>query len=482
MPLRVLHTDLVVNDLTLRLPFRFGITTLTRVPHLFARAAVEIDGRVTHGVAADNLVPKWFTKNPAASFHDDIAEIIEVVRHACVAAVEVGAHASVHALWKHLYGAQEFWARPRGYPPLLSGFGVSLVERAVIDAFCQAIGATFAQAARTNALGFEIADLRRERLAAPAEFLPPAPHPSVIARHTVGLTDPLTTAEIPANERVDDGLPQSLEECVGAYGLTHFKIKLAGDLDFDRARLRALAALLDRIAPGCAFTVDGNEAFREVAPFRAQWEELCADPAIARFLRGLIFVEQPLHRDVALSPATAAGLLAWPDRPPIIIDESGGEPNALPLALAGGYAGASHKNCKGVFWGLASACLIAQHRRAEPARPLFLSGEDLTNLGPVALLQDLAVAATLGIAHVERNGHHYFRGLSQFPASVQRAALHLHPDLYREHERGFPTLRVEQGRISTRSIVAAPFGSTVPIDPAEFTPLEEWEAQCGADL
>lgn len=32
---------------------------------------------------------------------------------------------------------------------------------------------------------------------------------------------------------------------------------------------------------------------------------------------------------------------------------------------------------------------------------------DLVNMGRVALLQDLAVVAKLGIPHVERNGPHY---------------------------------------------------------------------------
>jgi len=474
MKLRVLETSLFVNDLTTRIPFRYGITTLTRVPHLFARATVEIDGRIFHGLAADNLVPKWFTKNPATAFRDDILEIIEVIQQACARAVEAGPQPSVFALWQVVHAAQAAWGATRGYPPLLWHFGVSIVERVVIDAFCQARGLTFAGAVRENALAIEWGAVHAELSGGEVDFLPAAPLGSILARHTVGLTDPLTVAEIPAGERVLDGLPQALEECVARYGLTHFKIKLGGDIARDRARMRALADQLERSVPGCAFTLDGNENYREVAPFRVLWEEFLADPVIARFLRRLIFVEQPLHRDVALTPVTTAALLDWAERPPMIIDESEGDLDALPTALDGGYAGTSHKNCKGVIRGLANAALIAHRRRLEPGRAFHFSGEDLTNLGPVALLQDLAVAATLGIASVERNGHHYFAGLSQFPASVQRATLALHGDLYEAHERGFPTVRVEQGRIDTHSVLAAPFGSRVPIDPAEFIPLENW--------
>jgi hypothetical protein len=177
---------------------------------------------------------------------------------------------------------------------------------------------------------------------------------------------------------------------------------------------------------------------------------------------------------VALTSKTARELLAWPQRPPLIIDESDGEPGTLELALSCGYAGGSHKNCKGVFKGLANACLIAHRRRLEPSRSLHLSAEDLCNIGPLALLQDLAVVATLGIPDVERNGHHYFAGLSQFPSSVQDLTLAAHGDLYRRRTTGFPAVHIERGAIDVRSVVAAPFGLDPLLDPSIFTPADEW--------
>jgi hypothetical protein len=97
-----------------------------------------------------------------------------------------------------------------------------------------------------------------------------------------------------------------------------------------------------------------------------------------------------------------------------------------------------------------------------------LSAEDLTNVGPVALIEDLAAVATLGLAHVERNGHHYFRGLSMFPEPIQDRVICHHGDLYRRHERGFTTLAIERGRIDVGSVVAAPFGPAFDVDPASF--------------
>jgi len=451
-----------------RIPFRYGITTMTEVPHLFVRVGLEMNGRMQQGVAADCLPPKWFTKNPATTFEADLAEMRSVIRHACTAACDAGPAGSVFELWTRLFDAQRIWSKERGLPPLLSGFGVSLVERAVIDAFCRATGTPFAHALRENTFGIRLAAINRDLEGSlPAQFLPLQPLRTLQVRHTVGLGDPLSDADIPPAERLLDGLPQSLEACIARYGLTHFKIKLGGDMETDRARLNQLAALLRRSAPGFAFTLDGNENYHAVAPFRALWEKLRSDAATAGFLKHLLFVEQPFHRDGALAEKTAAELQAWSERPPIIIDESDAEPGSLPAALTAGYIGTSYKNCKGVFRGIANACLIAQLRRENAS--LQMSAEDLINLGPVALLQDLAVVAALGIPHVERNGHHYFRGLQQFPAEVQQQVVDSHPDLYATHPAGFPTLRIASGRIETGSVIAAPFGAAFNLNLNAFT-------------
>jgi hypothetical protein len=163
----------------------------------------------------------------------------------------------------------------------------------------------------------------------------------------------------------------------------------------------------------------------------------------------------------------------------MIIDESDGELESLPQALGLGYAGTSHKNCKGVFKGVANACLLL-HRQPDPAGPgHVLSGEDLANIGPVALLQDLAVDAALGIRSVERNGHHYFAGLSMFPAAVQRQVLEHHADLYHPSRDCWPTLRIEDGSIQVQSVVEAPFGFRPRLDVEQFATLADWKRSHG---
>ncbi len=476
MSIEIKSIDLNVLNMKARMPFRYGIASLVAVPHLFVRVTAEIHGRREVGLAADGLPPKWFTKNPEASFEDDLDEMLAVIRQACRLAQSADAAETVYDFWREIYNRQKEWAVSTPYPPLLWGFGVSLVERALIDAFCRATGAAFEGALRENGFGIRLDDLQPDLEAVEAAaLLPERASRSILARHTVGLTDPLTDADVPADERVEDGLPQSLEASIQAYGLTHLKIKLCGDAGRDADRLKQIAGLMDRrSASDYAFTLDGNEQYSEIDPFRALWESVVADPSLDRFMERLLFVEQPLSRDVALGEAAGGALREWTGRPPMIIDESDGTLTSAAEALELGYAGTSHKNCKGVFKGVASACLIADRRKNDPGRTYILSSEDLGNVGPVALLQDLAVAASLGVEHTERNGHHYFTGLSMVPQDVQAQVLQHHGPLYRRHEAGFPTLDVQHGRLRIGSVVDAPFGYGFDLDTSRFTPLEDW--------
>jgi hypothetical protein len=467
MPLRLLSTSLHSINLRTRIPFKFGIATMTAAPHLFVRMVMEVDGAESIGISADFLPPKWFTKNPATSYEDDRREMMAVITAAAKNARSLPATSNAFDFWQLLYAAQKNWAREKTYPPLLWNFGVSLIERAAIDAVCRAKRTTFASALRDGTLGFDPGkihpELREDDL---RDLLPRKPLDRIIVRHTVGLSDPLTEEDIPEIERVNDGLPQSLAAAIAEYGLTHFKIKLSGDIEKDRTRLKRVAELLKHAAPTYAYTLDGNENFRELRPFRELWDSLIADKSLETFLSRLIFVEQPIHRDAAL----AVGLKQWTNRPPIIIDESDAALTSLPTALAGGYAGTSHKNCKGIFKGLANSCLLAHRRRATGER-LILSGEDLTNIGPVALMQDLAVMATLGIEHVERNGHHYFAGLGAFPGDIQQAVIAAHPDLY-EDRGGVASLRIRNGRLDIESVNRAPFGYAMDVDVCRFDNAE----------
>jgi hypothetical protein len=472
MKVHIQHGDIHRVDLKTRMPFKYGIATMTETPHVFVRLFVQVDGKPSIGIAADHLPPKWFTKNPEQPISAEIEEMLRVIQNALRLAEGLSAESPFDA-WLRLEQAQADWGERVMLPPLLTQFGTSLVERALIEAVCYAERRPFHEMLRANQFGVRPGDIYYELAGrAPAEFLPVCPQERIISRHTVGLLDPLTDADIPAGERLDDGLPQSLVACIQAYGLPHFKIKLSGDLERDRDRLEQIAAVMDAYAPAdYAFSLDGNEQFPSLLAFSQYWVNLRIQVALAGFLDHLLFVEQPVHRSAALrfdADEDTASLPLGPLMPALIIDESDAHSNSLWLALSRGYAGTSHKNCKGVFKSIANYCLLEKLRREDPSRHLVFSGEDLANIGPVALPQDLAVCAALGIESVERNGHHYFAGLSMFPADVQRRMLECHGDLYRPSRDGWPTLNIRDGAVDVRSVNAASFGVGFPVDVEHF--------------
>lgn len=65
----------------------------------------------------------------------------------------------------------------------------------------------------------------------------------ILARHTVGLVDPVTGADQAA--RVGDGLPETVEEVAQARGHRWWTLKVSGDAAADLDRLCRIAAVLD---------------------------------------------------------------------------------------------------------------------------------------------------------------------------------------------------------------------------------------------
>ena len=472
MDVTVTDTEQYILRLDNRMPFHFGNVRLDRAVRTLVAVTIEVDGERETGLSMGTSGSGWFLKDPSLSLPELVEGFIDVTTAAREHAVALDPVPTVFDLWTALFERQREWAAGTDHPPLLWGYGLSLVEQAVIDAFCRLTGTRFHDAVRDGSLGLEL-DWFYDDLAGedPAELLPADPRRSTAIRHTVGLGDPLTEKDLSADDRLDDGLPRTMAEYVDEQGVDRFKIKLGANLDADRERLKRIVDVIDGAGLGdYAFTVDANEQYPSAAAFRRQWAAIADDPDLDGFLDHLLYVEQPLARNGALTEATAETFAEW-DGPPVIIDESDDRPRRLGRALDCGYAGTSHKNGKGVFTGVANRCLIERRRRADPDGEYVISGEDLTTLGPIELQEDLAVMATLGMDHVERNGHHYFTGLDAFPESIQAAVRSAHGDLFRRHDRGFATLDIENGEIELGSVVEAPFGHAVDLDPTRFTPV-----------
>ncbi len=457
----VVHTTrLYETRIATRLPFRFGAATVRHFSLLHLAAEVEdAAGRRAIGYAADNLMPKWFDKDPAKTPAQNAADLLASAR---IAAAVYGAGnrpGPLFALWLEAYPECQARAAAAGLNRLVGAFGSALFERAIIDAIGRIQGATLSAMLASGLLGIRPGLVHAGTTDAHLAAWAAAPWPeSQFVRHTVGLLDPL----LPGPGDSDDGDPRALADYIRAQGLRYFKLKLGGNVEQDLDRLAAIAAVLDPL-PDYRVTLDGNEQYPALEPLARLLAGLGK-----RLAASLLFIEQPLPRAMALDAAATQGLAALGRQVPVIIDESDDAPDAFPRALALGYAGVSTKNCKGVVKSVLNRALV-EARRAEGV-PAFMSAEDLTNLPIVPLQQDLAVVAALGIGHVERNGHHYVRGLDHCPLRDCRLALDRHADLYRPRGDG-AALRIADGRLAVGSLAVPGLGVAFEPDLGALTPL-----------
>jgi hypothetical protein len=442
------------RQVRLRLPFRFGVVTLTEAPQAFVRARIALaNGKESEGAAAEMLAPKWFDKNPAQSNEADIEQLRASLRLARDAYLADGENTAFgHSI--EIYGPQLALGAVSGLNNLTASFGPALVDRALLDALCRALGVPFYDAIRKNVPGITAPGWQQDLMAFDMdEFLfDLKPASSIAARHTVGMLDPITAADV--KEKLNDGLPQTLEEVVAGYGHRWFKLKVSGDVKADVERLAAISSVLNEIKDPYHATLDGNEQFGDAGAVLGLMKQIRGDPRLKRLNSSIAFIEQPIKRSQALS----GDVSELAEEKPVIIDESDDSLEAFPRARRLGYTGVSSKTCKGLYKSILNAARCRLWNREEGADRYFMSGEDLTLQAGIALQQDLALVSLLGLKHVERNGHHYVNGMAGLPQGEQEAFLARHPDLY-ERSHGAVRLKITQGMIAMKSLECPGYAS-----------------------
>jgi hypothetical protein len=469
---KVESVDRYERDVKLRLPFRFGVITVTEATQAVVRVRISLaDGRGGSGVAAETLAAKWFDKNVALS--DD--QNLDQLRQALDIAVELyrarGA-ATPFALFADTYRDQTARGAAVQLNPLVASYGPALLDRAILDALGRLLGRSFADMIRADVPGIAATALTPDLAGfdLPRFLAGLKPGASIDVRHTVGLVDPIVAADQPAAHRVNDGLPETLEEVARYYGCRYYKLKVGGKIDADLDRLSRIAAVLDRAAEAGAgsyqATLDGNEQYDSVEGIAELWRRMTETPRLKRLVDAILFIEQPIKRAVALSrPVTALA-----QQRPLEIDESDGDLGAFPAALKLGYAGVSSKNCKGFYKSLLNAARVAKLNAEAGAARYFMSAEDLTTWAGVSVQQDLALVSLLGLTHVERNGHHFIDGMSFAPEGEQRSFVAAHADLYAKG-KGPARLRIDEGKLHLGSLGCPGFAVAGEMDFASMRPM-----------
>jgi L-alanine-DL-glutamate epimerase-like enolase superfamily enzyme len=439
--------ELFERPVRLRMPFRFGVVTLTAAPQAFVRARIRLeDGVCAEGMAAELLAPKWFDKNPALSNDDNFEQLRQALRIACGLYLDGGLDSAFGHFARH-YQAQIGRAAQQGLNSLVANYGPALIDRALLDALCRALGQPFHEVIRSNRAGIQVTPLTPDLAGFDIDTFLAGLRPAerIAARHTVGLVDPITGAD--PYDAVGDGLPETLEEVVSTYGHRWFKLKVAGNVEADVARLQRIASVLDRIEGGYRCTLDGNEQYDSIDGVLQLWQSLRAEPGLQRLCDSVVFIEQPIKRAAAL----AQDVSALSRHKPVILDESDDALDAFVRGRERGYQGVSSKTCKGLYKSILNRARCAKWNAEAGEDRFFMSAEDLTIQAGLALQQDLALVLLLGITHVERNGHHYVNGMAALGAGEQEAFLTAHPDLY-ERSHGAVRLHIRDGELAIGSL------------------------------
>jgi hypothetical protein len=460
MPLRLAVRDIALFERAVRFarPFRFGAVVVEAASQVFVRAEIEIEGKGRAvGASAEMMVPKWFDKRVSLSTEqtvDELSRSLAIASQLYLTSsgfdTAFGHHASRIAVQIEACAKEDI-------PPLAAIFGPAEINKAVLDALLRGAGANFFHGMAANIAGIDARmspDLTSEDI---MRFLGNCRRRDRVAiRHTVGLDDRIEGLGGVADARENSGA-------------RYFKLKLAGNPETDAARLTRIGHELATLPYGYDVTLDANEQYADLADLRSLVDRLGKDIALAPIESRLLYIEQPMPRDI--TRAAPLGGIAPYD---FIIDEADDSCNAFVAARALGYRGVSSKSCKGIYKSVINATRAAKW--STPREKFFVTGEDLTCQAGLAVQQDLALGALIGLSHMERNGHHYVDGFADTPDMEADAFLAAHPDLYaRDGEK--VRLAVHDGDLLTDTLTAPGFASgTHPLWLA-MSPLQQPKAR-----
>ena len=435
-------------------PFRFGSVVITSSVQVFVRAGIEIEGRgASIGASAEMMASKWFDKRAHLSAQqtvDGLRRTLSIARELYLARSDFDTAFGHHSA---IIAAQVEACAKEDIPPLAAGFGPAEIDKAILDALLRGLGVNFFEGMADNIAGVDARlsrDLGDEDV---ARFLADRRRLERVAiRHTVGMDDKVEG---------EGGVADRHENA----GARYFKLKLNGDPEHDADRLTRIGRELATLPHDYRVTLDANEQYADLAALGALVDRLDREAALRPITAKLLYIEQPMPRDITRQ--TPLGALARRD---FIVDEADDSYDAFPMARALGYRGISSKSCKGIYKSVINAARAAKWSGG--GENCFIAGEDLTCQAGMAVQQDLALGALIGVTHAERNGHHYVDGFGDTPAAEAESFLAAHPDLYaRDGDK--VRLAIHDGDLSTGSLTTPGFATSVHPDWSTMQPLAQ---------
>jgi hypothetical protein len=439
-------------------PFRFGAVVINAAPQAFVRVEIEVEGKGSSvGAAAEMLVPKWFDKRPHLTPEQTVTELRRSLMIARDLYLAHSSFETAFGLHASCLAAQVEACAREDIPPLAAAYGPAEIDKAILDALLRSAGVNFFDGMIGNIAGVDARlspDLQDSDI---AQFLAGRARLERVAiRHTVGLDDQVEGA---------GGVADAKENT----GARYFKLKLNGDPEADAARLVRIGNELATLAYDYRVSLDANEQYADLLALGTLVDRLDSDSALRPIATKLLYIEQPMPRDI-----TRQSLLGKPRGCDFIIDEADDSYGAFPAARTLGYRGISSKSCKGIYKSIVKSTRAAKW--SGEGEKFFVTGEDLTCQAGLAVQQDLALGALIGVTHAERNGHHYVDGFADTPLAEAQAFLASHPDLY-IHDGNKIRLSIHDGDLLTESLVTAGFATAVHPDWSSLPSLEQPKAR-----
>ncbi len=401
--IRIDDVSFAYEDFLYRTPIKFGGIAVDRATLLNVEIAVSTrTGKRARGFGSMPLGNVWAFPSRKLSYDQTLAAMKALAERLAplTAACKEFGH-PIDLTWalepQYVRAAAELQV---GEPiPILSTFvTASPFDAALHDAFGKVHGLncyhTYGPDFLDHDLGHYLGpDFRGETL---DRYVRKSPQPRLPLYHLIGALDPLEERDIP--RRLNDGMPETLNEWIDYDGLTHLKIKLNGDdLAWDVNRVVSV----DRVAGeaqkrrGVAkwnYSLDFNEKCKDVGYLLEFLRQVQAQ-APAGFER-IQYIEQPTARDLK---ANRHNVMHEASKiRPVVIDESLIDLESLLLARDMGYTGAALKACKGQTQSLLMAAAAQKFG-------MFLCVQDLTCPG-ASLIHSAGLAAHVpGVAAIESN-------------------------------------------------------------------------------
>lgn len=444
--IRILEVTHQFEDFQYRAPYQFGGRSVDRVTLLNVHCRVRTgSGRESWGFGSMTLGNAWAF--PAASQEAGIGAMRALADklRAVTAACDEGGHPIdlFRALEPEYLRAATTLSRAQALPvpiPKLCTLVVgSAFDAAIHDAYGKAFGLSVYETYGPSFMSRDLsADLGRSFKGEYLDrYVPSAPRPRMPVFHSVGASDPLDAADMQTRTRLDDGLPNTLEEWIPRDGLIRFKIKLnGGNLAADFERVVRIDRIVNRVEAARGVTdwqylLDFNEGCPNVE-YLLEFLRRLQETTPTGFDR-ILYIEQPTARDLKKDRANVMHRAAR--LRPVVIDESLTDLEALLLAREMGYTGVALKACK----GQSHAMLMAA---AAQKFGMFLCVQDLTCPG-ASLIHSAGIAARVpGNAGIEANARQFV------------------PSANRDWEARFPGLfTIRDGQMATGQLTGAGLGA-----------------------